>query len=131
MSATAFTVEFDPGQLADLKKALAPDDYLKVLDVAGTDLVHLAEGFAKELTPVVSGHARRETRSDAKPRDKVVEAHYPYFHWLDVGEDSRGRKMKVRDGGYRISEGTKQRAEADAERVLDHAGREILERWAA
>ena len=130
MSNEALTVEFDPGQLAALKKALDPKRYADFLDATGTDLAHIGEGAAKEATPVVTGHARRETTSDVKPPEKVVEAHYPYFNWLDAGVDSRGRQMKTRPGGYQIRARAMDAAVAAAPTVLDRAGREVAERWA-
>lgn len=123
------TIEIDPAQIAALAKALSPAQLKAALDVAAVDLAHVAEGAAKDVTPVVTGHARRSTMSDVRGASKTVDAHYPYFRWLDEGKDSRGRTMQTRPGGYRIRDAARSAAVAAAPAVLDKAAREILDRW--
>lgn len=122
-------IEIDKAQLAALEKALDGKGLRAALDAAATDLAHIAEGAAKGVTPVVTGHARRSTVSDARRADKVVAGAYPYLDWLDVGTDSRGRRMQTRPGGYRIRDAARQAAVRDAPAALDKAAREVLDRW--
>lgn len=124
-------ITVDQGVLDGIRRWATSDaEYADILDRLTTDMIHVAEGAAKEVTPVVTGHARRSMQSDVSAPDKVLEAHYPYYHWLDKGEDTRGRKMLSRPGGYGIGQAAKQAAEAAAPQLLDKAGREIAERWA-
>lgn len=121
------TFEIDPKEIAGLQKALDAGHGREMLDNARTDILHVAEGAAKDATPYVTGHARRSTVTAAH---KVV-GRYPYLDWLDKGEDTRGRKMQTRPGGYRIRAAARSAAEAAAPAALDKAGREIADRFAS
>lgn len=121
-------LEFDRAQLAALKRTVGPALYEKAVDKVLVDATHLGEGAAKEETPVRTGHARRSSVSDAKAHE--VRARYPYFEWLDTGEDRAGRKMASRPGGYQISRQTRAKVEANLPKLVDRVGREIAQRWA-
>lgn len=122
-------VTIDRGELARLYAKLGPDLYEKAIDRALVDATLLAEGVAKDATPVRTGHARRSTVSDTKRHE--VHARYPYFNWLDQGRDSRGREIRSPRGGYQIRAAARDRVEAAAGQILDRAGREVAQRWAS
>lgn len=129
-------VEFDDKQLRQLKADMAPQQFIDALRAAAEDLLLIADRAAKEATPVVTGHARRSLAvsrqgSNATIVSRELYAYYPYFRWLDRGEDSRGRRMLVRPGGYGIRKAAGDAAVAAAPVVLDRCGREIAERWSS
>lgn len=129
-------IEFDAASLADLKRTVGPALYEKAVANLNKDAIHVADAAAKKATPGSgkgptgiprTGHARRSTMSDANRG--VVEGRYPYVNWLDKGEDSRGRRMLSRPGGYQIRRQTREAVVAAIPALLDKCGREIAERW--
>lgn len=142
MSDELLTTElvYDQAEFAKLAKVLDPAVIDEWLDAACTDLAHKAQEVAMGATPGEgvgptgiqrTGNARRSTLSDTRAIEKYVEAHYAYYRWLDQGEDSRGRVMLSRPGGYQIGEAAQAAAETAADKVLDKVGREIAARWAS
>lgn len=129
MSGAGFTAEFDPGALDRVLRFLTPDRYDDALDMAATDLAHHGEAVAKGVTPQVTGHARRSTGSDVEERGvKRVKGSYPYLDWLDTGEDSRGRRMQTRPGGYQIRRTTRDEVVRKAGAAVEAAIKEVLGR---
>lgn len=123
------TVEFDPASLADLGRRAKAAATADVLTTAAIDLARVGEAAAQEATPQVTGNARRSTVSVVDRQPTLVVGRYPYLRWLDTGTDGRGRKMRTRDGGYRIKARAMAAAKAAAPGVLDKCGREVAARW--
>lgn len=131
------TVTFDRAQLARLQSKLDPKVYRELIRDALIDAAHIAEGEIKDRTPVVSGNLRRSFQPDYRAAGRFpnaearIESRAVYAGWVETGEDSRGRKMRTRPGGYRmVQEGALATADKLGE-VLDSAARKIEERWAA
>ena len=112
------TVEFDTAALEKALAGLSQDALREALAVAAGDLAMIGEARAKAVTPQVTGNARRSTVSDVTGQDKAVRGRYPYLNWLDTGEDSRGRKMRTRPGGYQIRRETLSEVQTKAKAVL-------------
>jgi len=127
--AVSVDVTIDRDAMARLARKLGPALYEKAIEQALVDATLLAEGVAKDATPVRTGHARRSTVSEVKLHE--VHARYPYFNFLDQGRDSRGREIRSPKGGYQIRAAARARVEAAAGQILDRAGREIAARWAS
>ena len=132
-----FSVEIDPRSLASLKGKLAPDLYREAVSTALIDLTHHAEGVAKGITPVVSGHLARSEVSDVSGAARwpgpttTLATDTVYAEWIETGTDSRGRQMQTRPGGYRMFEAAEKSAEAEAQGALDKAASEVERRWAS
>ena len=124
-------VEFDQSQLERLEEVLLGGPlWDRALERINALALIKGDAAAKKQTPVRSGHARRSTVADV--RNGTLEGRYSYLDWLDTGQDdTRGRQMKNPRGGYQIRRKTKAAVEAELPELIDRAGREIAEKWAA
>lgn len=131
-----YQIAFDDADITKAIGRIKPSVIREPLGRALIKLIAIWERTTKGVTPVRTGNLRRSIQSekshakDEKRPYVTVGTRTVYAPWIEWGETKKGKRMKVKPGGYRMFEQGQTAARDAHSAVMTTMGREIAERMA-